>query len=185
MYTYVLTCYCVWSAYICERIRDYSYKPGHVRPVGKYNNLFTTRIVCISSTCTLNLVYMADIADIWRIWQIYICCIYRVSYISSSYLFMAILDYYIYWLLQYTLNTSRRVRIPGGIRYTLGRFVIVAHFHAYTYTIQYLMVAISKGKKVPIRNQFSVHNITNTYMFRVVGYIMQHTTVWLRKYILE
>ena len=47
------------------------------------------------------------------------------------------------------------------------------------------MVAISKGKEALIRNQFSVHSITNTYMFRGVGYIMQHTPVWLRTYILE
>ena len=38
------------------------------------------------------------------------------------------------------------------------------------------MAAIYKGKEVLIRNQFSVHSIPNTYMFRGVGYIMQHTT---------
>jgi hypothetical protein len=32
------------------------------------------------------------------------------------------------------------------------------------------MVAIYTGKEVLIRNQFSVHNITNTYIFRGVGY---------------
>ena len=112
-------------------MRDYTYKPGPVTPVSKYHKLSTIRIVRISSTCTLNLVYMADI----------LCRICSVSYIRSTHLFMAILDYYIYQLLQYKLNTGIRVRMPGdirvrmpgGIRYTLGRFVIVSHCHAYKY----------------------------------------------------
>ena len=36
------------------------------------------------------------------------------------------------------------------------------------------MVAIYKGKEVTTRNQFSVHSIPNTYMFKGVGYITQH-----------
>jgi len=150
----------MWSAYICARMRDCTCKPGPVTLVSKYNNLlFTIRIVCISSTCTLITLYT---------WRTYICRIRRVSYISSTHVFMAILDYYIYT----DYRNIHLTRAEGwGCR---EAYVINSVDSLYSCSLPRIQIQFStfwspfpKGRKCSSATNLVC--ITNTYMFRGVG----------------